>query len=137
MSPPLTGMGGGSNYTSWRFSCASVFAQEQIYALGDSRGSALGIMLVQHHPELFHAFIGTGQMVVFLQNDLRQYEMAARDVATSARPVPAPHKEFVWSERCGHNVLTEESDRVADVLVSGVLVQGHGDRVEVSAGSSA
>jgi pimeloyl-ACP methyl ester carboxylesterase len=33
-------------------------------------------MLVQRHPELFHAFIGTGQMVAFLENDLLCYDFA-------------------------------------------------------------
>ena len=32
-----------------------------------------------------------------------------------------PYKEFLWFERCGHNVLTEEPDEVADVLVNRVL----------------
>jgi pimeloyl-ACP methyl ester carboxylesterase len=44
--------------------------------LGESWGSALGILLVQRYPELFHAFIGTGQMVAFLENDLMCYEFA-------------------------------------------------------------
>jgi pimeloyl-ACP methyl ester carboxylesterase len=30
--------------------------------------------MVQHNPELFHAFIGTGQMVAFLETDLMCYE---------------------------------------------------------------
>jgi pimeloyl-ACP methyl ester carboxylesterase len=44
--------------------------------LGESWGSALGIWLVQRYPEDFHAFIGTGQMVAFLENDLMCYEFA-------------------------------------------------------------
>ncbi len=50
------------------------FGQEKVYVLGESWGSALGIMLVQRHPELFHAFIGTGQMVAFLETDLMCYD---------------------------------------------------------------
>jgi CubicO group peptidase (beta-lactamase class C family)/pimeloyl-ACP methyl ester carboxylesterase len=52
------------------------FDEEKVYVLGESWGSALGIMLVQRHPELFHAFIGTGQMVAFLENDLLCYDFA-------------------------------------------------------------
>ena len=52
------------------------FGQEKIYVLGESWGSALGIMLVQRYPELFHAFIGTGQMVAFLENDEICYDFA-------------------------------------------------------------
>ena len=50
------------------------FGQEKVYVLGESWGSALGIMLVQRFPELFHAFIGTGQMVAFLENDRMCYD---------------------------------------------------------------
>lgn len=52
------------------------FSQEKIYLLGESWGSALGVMVVQRYPELFHAFIGTGQMVAFLDNDLLCYKYA-------------------------------------------------------------
>jgi pimeloyl-ACP methyl ester carboxylesterase len=52
------------------------FDEDKVYVLGESWGSALGIMLVQRYPELFHAFIGTGQMVAFLDTDLMNYEFA-------------------------------------------------------------
>jgi pimeloyl-ACP methyl ester carboxylesterase len=52
------------------------FGQEKVYVLGESWGSALGIMLVQRYPEDFHALIGTGQMVAFLENDLMCYQFA-------------------------------------------------------------
>ncbi len=52
------------------------FGQDKVYVLGESWGSALGIMLVQRYPDLFHAFVGTGQMVAFLENDLICYEFA-------------------------------------------------------------
>ncbi len=52
------------------------FGEEKIYVLGESWGSALGIMLVQRYPELFHAFIGTRQMVAFLETDLQDYAFA-------------------------------------------------------------
>jgi pimeloyl-ACP methyl ester carboxylesterase len=52
------------------------FGEKKVYVLGESWGSALGIMLVQRYPELFHAFIGTGQMVAFLETDLLNYDFA-------------------------------------------------------------
>jgi pimeloyl-ACP methyl ester carboxylesterase len=64
------------------------FDQEKVYVLGESWGSALGIWLVQRFPEDFHAFIGTGQMVAFLENDLMCYEFAldwARQRGDSAK----------------------------------------------------
>jgi pimeloyl-ACP methyl ester carboxylesterase len=39
------------------------FAEEKVYLLGESWGSTLGVLAVQERPELFHAYIGSGQMV--------------------------------------------------------------------------
>lgn len=52
------------------------FGEDKVYVLGESWGSALGILLVQRYPELFHAFVGTGQMVAFLETDMMDYEFA-------------------------------------------------------------
>ena len=54
------------------------FDEEKIFVVGESWGSALGIMLVQRYPELFHAFIGTGQMVAFTETDVMCYEFALK-----------------------------------------------------------
>jgi len=54
------------------------FDEEKVYVLGESWGSALGIWMVQRNPELFHAFIGTGQMVAFLETDLMCYDFAMK-----------------------------------------------------------
>jgi pimeloyl-ACP methyl ester carboxylesterase len=52
------------------------FHQDKIYVLGESWGSALGIWLVHEYPDLFHAFVGTGQMVAFTETDQACYEFA-------------------------------------------------------------
>ena len=52
------------------------FGQEKIYLIGESWGSALGIFLADRAPELYHAVIGTGQMVSFLDTELMDYELA-------------------------------------------------------------
>ena len=52
------------------------FGKEKIYLSGQSWGSALGIMVVQRYPELFQAFIGTGQEVAFLENEVIKYDLA-------------------------------------------------------------
>ena len=39
------------------------FAEEKVYLLGESWGSTLGVLAVQRRPDLFHAYIGSGQMV--------------------------------------------------------------------------
>jgi pimeloyl-ACP methyl ester carboxylesterase len=54
------------------------FGQEKIYLVGESWGSALGIWMVQQRPELFHAFVGTGQMVSFLDTENDCYYLALK-----------------------------------------------------------
>ncbi|WP_444948058.1 alpha/beta fold hydrolase [Micromonospora ureilytica] len=45
------------------------FGQDQIYLVGNSWGSILGVLAAQRHPELFHAFVGAGQMVSPCETD--------------------------------------------------------------------
>ncbi len=52
------------------------FGQEQIYLLGESWGSALGVFLVHEKPEYYAGFIGTGQMVDFLETEIIDYRKA-------------------------------------------------------------
>lgn len=52
------------------------FGQEKIYLVGEAWGSALGIFLAARSPEYYHAFVGTGQMVDFLETELLDYEKA-------------------------------------------------------------
>jgi pimeloyl-ACP methyl ester carboxylesterase len=52
------------------------FHQDKIYVYGVSWSSIIGIKLVQQHPELFHAYIGNGQMVNTTENDVLGYELA-------------------------------------------------------------
>ncbi len=49
------------------------FETEQIYLVGQSWGTTLGVLAVQERPELYRAFIGTGQMVSQLETDRRFY----------------------------------------------------------------
>jgi pimeloyl-ACP methyl ester carboxylesterase len=49
------------------------FAEEKIYLAGVSWGSTLGVLAVQRSPELFHAWIGSGQMVSQRETDQRLY----------------------------------------------------------------
>lgn len=52
------------------------FKQEKIYVVGESWGSALGVFLAADRPDLYHAVIGTGQMVDFLATELLDYQKA-------------------------------------------------------------
>lgn len=52
------------------------FSQEKIYLIGESWGSALGTFLIDNYPESYHAFIGTGQMVDFVETERMDYAKA-------------------------------------------------------------
>lgn len=52
------------------------FGQEKIYLLGESWGSALGIFLADQYPNRYHAVIGTGQMIDFLETEIIDYNLA-------------------------------------------------------------
>lgn len=52
------------------------FAQEKIYLMGESWGSALGIFLIKAFPQSYHAFIGTGQMIDFSETERLDYQKA-------------------------------------------------------------
>ncbi len=50
------------------------FGEDKIYLAGNSWGTILGSLAVQQHPELYHAYVGTGQMVNVLATDTMFYE---------------------------------------------------------------
>lgn len=52
------------------------FGQDKLYLVGESWGSALGVLMAEQAPDLFHALVGTGQMVDFLETELIDYELA-------------------------------------------------------------
>ena len=60
---------------------AERFDERKIYLAGTSWGTTLGVLTVQRHPDLFHAFIGGGQMVSQRESDLSIY----RDLMAQAR----------------------------------------------------
>jgi pimeloyl-ACP methyl ester carboxylesterase len=65
------------------------FGQEKIYLVGNSWGTILGVSTVQRHPELFHAYVGTGQMVSPRETDIMFYE-----------------DTLAWADRTGNEALT-------------------------------
>jgi pimeloyl-ACP methyl ester carboxylesterase len=56
------------------------FDEDKIYLLGESWGTILGVLTVQQRPDLYHAFIGSGQMVSVAETDRRLY----RDLLANA-----------------------------------------------------
>ena len=57
------------------------FDEEKIYLMGESWGTILGIWLVRDYPELFHAFVSSGQMVNTTENDVMGYQLALEYLA--------------------------------------------------------
>mgnify|MGYP006275853329 CR=1 FL=1 len=57
------------------------FNQDQIFLVGHSYGSYLGILMVDRHPELFEGYVGIGQM----SNDLESERLSYRYTLKKAR----------------------------------------------------
>lgn len=53
----------------------SRFDEEKIYLVGHSWGTIIGAKAAQQQPDLFHAYVGTAQMVDVLETDRMIYDM--------------------------------------------------------------
>jgi pimeloyl-ACP methyl ester carboxylesterase len=67
------------------------FDEKKIYLMGNSWGTLLGVLVVDQHPELFHAYVGTGQMVSPRETDIMFYE-----------------DTLAWAEETGNDALIAE-----------------------------
>jgi pimeloyl-ACP methyl ester carboxylesterase len=65
------------------------FAQQKIYLVGHSWGSALGALTVKRHPELYHAFVGIGQAVNMQEGEHLSYQwtLAQAEQAHDSRSI--------------------------------------------------
>jgi pimeloyl-ACP methyl ester carboxylesterase len=65
------------------------FAQQKIYLVGHSWGSALGALTVKRYPEWYHAFVGIGQAVNMQEGERLSYQwtLAQAEQAHDARSV--------------------------------------------------
>jgi pimeloyl-ACP methyl ester carboxylesterase len=54
------------------------FGQDKIYVYGVSWTSILAVWLVQEYPDLYYAYIGNGQMVSIIEDDVKGYELALK-----------------------------------------------------------
>ncbi|MEO7909595.1 MAG: alpha/beta hydrolase [Roseiflexaceae bacterium] len=82
------------------------FDEQKIYVIGESWGSILGVLAVQRQPDLFYAFIGSGQMVSVRETDQRFYQdvldLAARNgnaelAATMRRYGQPPYADIPYA----------------------------------------
>lgn len=106
------------------------FGQEKIYLLGESWGSALGIFMAAQHPEAYHAFIGTGQMVDFVETEIIDYNLAmelARQAGDDSLvstlegngPPPYEGKDVTWKSAAYLNYLSGIMARNPDIRNGG------------------
>lgn len=82
------------------------FEEEKIFLMGESWGTILGVLAVQQRPDLFHAWIGSGQMVDVRETDRRIYRdlqaHAARTgdtaLADTLRSIgEPPYRDVPWA----------------------------------------
>lgn len=82
------------------------FDEERIYLMGESWGTLLGVLAVRERPDLFHPWIGSGQMVDVVETDRMVYadlvayaertgddDLAAR-LAAVGEP---PYRDIPWA----------------------------------------
>lgn len=55
------------------------FDEQKIYLVGSSWGTTVGVLAVQRSPQLFHAYVGTGQMVDQFETDTLMYAESLAD----------------------------------------------------------
>jgi proline iminopeptidase len=94
------------------------FDEEKIYLMGESWGTTLGVLAAQQRPDLYHAWVGSGQMVSQRETDRQLY----RDVLALA-------------ERTGDTALREQilafgEPPYADVPYPNAIVMNNYPRLE-------
>jgi len=130
---------------------ADRFGTEKIYLLGNSWGSLIGVLAAQQRPDLYHAYIGAGQMVSPLETDLRLYhqilEYAERtgDSKLSARMTgygPPPYADLYaymtviehYGDLEPYQETSEFAKGVPGIQGTGVSEYGFMDRLNVFRG---
>jgi pimeloyl-ACP methyl ester carboxylesterase len=82
------------------------FDERKVYLMGESWGTILGVLAVQERPDLFHAWIGSGQMVDVVETDravyadLVAYAERSGDAALAARLADVgepPYRDIPWA----------------------------------------
>ena len=82
------------------------FDESRIYLMGESWGTILGTLAVQRRPDLYHAWIASGQMVDIVEtdgriyDDLRAYAAGQGDEALAAKLTEIgrpPYRDMPWA----------------------------------------
>jgi len=84
------------------------FNKEKIYLHGHSWGSVVGVTMAQRRPDLFHAYIGIGQLVNAHQSEKISYDYALsasqkagnqEDIKILESIGPPPYKKDEWVDK--------------------------------------
>jgi pimeloyl-ACP methyl ester carboxylesterase len=120
------------------------YGPRQVILLGHSWGSLVGVMAVHRRPDLYAAFVSTGQIATFADGQRIAYGFVVAEArcrghaeattATASMPPPpydgaegyfnaltAPHKQWVWFEESAHFPQWEEADAFNQLLIETVL----------------
>lgn len=82
------------------------FDERRIYLMGESWGTILGVLAVRERPDLFHAWIGSGQMVDVVETDRAVYadlvdhadRMGDHDLAARLAGIgEPPYRDIPWA----------------------------------------
>lgn len=82
------------------------FDEDKVVLMGESWGTILGVLAVERRPDLFHAYVGSGQMVDVTETDRRIYrdlvDYAARTddravAALTERIGEPPYADLPWA----------------------------------------
>ena len=120
------------------------FGVDKIYLMGESWGTILGIWLVRDEPGLFHAYVGSGQMVNTTENDRKGYQLALRYLSEQGRtdqlrqlrqngPPPYTEGNLVFTYAAYLNVLNRYMAQRApgegenhDILIDAIFAPEYG-----------
>ena len=115
-------------------------SQRKVILVGQSAGSLLGVHVIKRRPDLFHAYVGTGQVVSYAASVASQFEWARRqaeaagDQATLTAPNDAaalPADRRVIAEAgAARKWLTSPSDSPYAKMVRDFMGSAGGDAAD-------
>lgn len=62
------------------------FGQSKLFVVGHSWGTVLGVLTAARHPELFHAYVGMGQVVNMVDNEAVSYRFVLEEARRRNNP---------------------------------------------------
>ena len=89
------------------------FGEDKVILMGESWGTILGVLAVERRPDLFHAYLGSGQMVDVTETDRRIY----RDLVAYADRTD-DHAVAALTERIGEPPYADLPWANADVMLA-------------------